>query len=79
MKERIPAEVFHPGEFLNDELEARNWTQSEFAEIIRRPARLVNEIVMGKKIITTETARELGAALGTSPQYWLNLQIAYDL
>src|SRR5437899_197673 len=34
---------------------------------------------MGKKIITTETARELAAALGTSPQYWLNLQTAYDL
>lgn len=79
MDERIPAEVFPPGEFLSDELEARRWTQSEFAEIIRRPIRVVNEIVMGKKAITTETAREFSAAFGTSPQYWLNLQTAYDL
>jgi HTH-type transcriptional regulator / antitoxin HigA len=79
MNERILAEVFPPGEFLNDELEARGWTQSEFAEIIRRPVKAVNEIIMGKKGVTIETARELAAALGTSPQYWLNLQTAYDL
>ena len=79
MNERIPAEVFPPGEFLNDEIEARGWTQYEFAEIIRRPVKVVNEIIMGKKGVTIETARELSAALGTSPQYWLNLQTAYDL
>ena len=43
MSERIPAEVFPPGEFLADELEARGWTQVEFAEIIRRPPEVVNE------------------------------------
>lgn len=79
MNERIPAEVFPPGEFLADEIVERNWTQSEFAEIIRRPIRVVNEIISGKKAITPDTARELAAALGTSPQYWLNLQTAYDL
>lgn len=79
MNERIPAEVFPPGEYLADELEARNWTQSEFSEIIRRPVKVVNEIISGKKAITTDTARELAAAIGTSPQYWLNLQTAYDL
>ena len=79
MAERIPAEVFPPGEFLADELEARGWTQSEFAEIIRRPIKVVNEIIAGKKAITTDTAREFSAAFGTSPQYWMNLQTAYDL
>lgn len=79
MAERIPAEVFPPGEFLADELEARGWTQSEFAEIIRRPKKVVNEIIAAKKAITTDTAREFSAALGTSPQYWMNLQTAYDL
>ena len=79
MEERIPAEVFPPGEFLADELEARGWTQSEFAGIIRRPAKLVNEIIAGRKTITPETARELAAALGTSPQFWLNLENAYQL
>jgi len=77
--ERRPAEVFHPGEHLSDELIARGWTQTEFAEIIGRPIRLVNEIVNGKRGITPETAREFGAALGTSPEFWMNLDIAYHL
>lgn len=79
MTERIPAEVFPPGEFLADELKERGWTQTEFAEIIRRPNKLVNEIIAGKKSVTPETAREFAAALGTSPQYWLNLESAYQL
>ena len=79
MSERIPAEVFPPGEFLADELRERGWTQSEFAEIVRRPIKRVNEIIAGKKSITPETAREFAAALGTSPQYWLNLESAYQL
>lgn len=79
MRERIPAEVFPPGEFLADELDERGWTQTEFAEIVRRPLKTVNEIIAGKKSITPETAREFAAALGTSPQYWLNLESAYQL
>lgn len=79
MTERIPAEVFPPGEFLADELEERGWTQTEFAEIIRRPVKVVNEIIAGKKSIIPETAREFAAALGTSPQFWLNLESAYQL
>ncbi|MCJ7624418.1 MAG: HigA family addiction module antitoxin [Anaerolineaceae bacterium] len=79
METRRPAEVFHPGEHLLDELNARGWTQVEFADILGRPYQLVNEIINGKKGITSETARELGAALGTSAEYWMNLNIAYDL
>ncbi len=73
------AEVFPPGEFLRDELEARGWTQTEFAEILGRPVRLVNEIIAGKRGITPETAKELGAALGTSAMLWLNLEASYRL
>jgi HTH-type transcriptional regulator / antitoxin HigA len=79
MKMRVPAEVFQPGEFLADEINARGWTQVEFAEIIRRPTKVVNEIIAGKKAITVDTALELAAALGTSAEYWLNLQTAYHL
>lgn len=79
MTERRPAEVFHPGEYLLDELNARNWSQAEFAEIINRPYRLVNEIVNGKRGISPETARELGAAFGTSAKVWMNLDTAYNL
>jgi HTH-type transcriptional regulator/antitoxin HigA len=79
MADRIPAEVFPPGEFLRDELEARGWTQTEFAEIIGRPQRVVNELITGKRGITPETARELAAALGPSAQFWMNLDAAYQL
>jgi HTH-type transcriptional regulator / antitoxin HigA len=79
MADRIPAEVFPPGELLRDELEARGWTQTEFAEIIGRPPRVVNELIAGKRGVTPETARELAAALGTSAQLWMNLESAYQL
>ena len=46
------AEIFPPGEFLREELEARNWSQTELAEIMGRPVRLINEIIAGKKAIT---------------------------
>jgi HTH-type transcriptional regulator / antitoxin HigA len=79
MTERVPAEVFPPGEYLRDELEARGWTQAEFAEIIGRPARLVNEIISGKRGISPATAKEIGAALDTSAIFWLNLEATYQL
>jgi HTH-type transcriptional regulator/antitoxin HigA len=74
-----PAEVFHPGEILRDELEARGWTQRDFARIVDRPLQAVNEIVLGKKRITAETAKAIGVALGTGPRIWINLQTTYDL
>lgn len=76
---RSAAETFPPGEFLRDELDARGWTQSDFADILGRPIQLVNEIVLGKRTITPETAQGLANALGTSPQLWLNLESAYQL
>lgn len=79
MGARIPVEVFPPGEFLKDELEARGWTQTEFAEIIGKDARLVSEVISGKRSITPETAIALGAALGTSPELWMNLEGQYQL
>lgn len=79
VEELMPAKVFHPGVHLRDELEALGWSQVEFAEIIGRPVRLVNEIVNGKRGISAKTARELGAALGTSPEFWMRLDTSYQL
>ena len=73
------AEVFAPGEFLKDELEARGWTQAVLGEIMGRPTRLVNELVCGKRAITPETAIQLAEALGTSPDMWMNLESQYQL
>ena len=74
-----PAQVFPPGEFVREELEARGWTQADLASVIGRPVQLVNLIVTAKKAITPRTAGELAAAFGTSPELWLNLQSAYAL
>jgi HTH-type transcriptional regulator/antitoxin HigA len=74
----IPAAVFHPGEFLRDELDERGWAIAEFAEIIGRPVQAVPEIINGRPSITPETAAEVGHALGTSAALWLNLQTAYQ-
>lgn len=74
-----PAEVFPPGETLRDELEERGWTQAEFAEILGRPQSRINEILNGKRGITPDLARDLAAALGTSPEFWLNLESVYQL
>lgn len=79
MSERIAAEVFPSGEYLRDELEARGWTQLEFARILGRPAQLINEILTGQEEITPEMAHDLANALGTSPELWLNLEVAFRL
>jgi HTH-type transcriptional regulator/antitoxin HigA len=74
-----PVEAFPVGEHLLEELELRGWTQAEFAEILGRPAQVISEIVSGKKEITRESAAQIAAALGTSPEYWLNYQDQYHL
>ena len=75
----IAAEIFPPGDFLKEELEARGWSQTELAEIIGRPPRLVNEIISGRRAITPETAVQLGDSLGTSAELWMNLESQYQL
>jgi addiction module HigA family antidote len=74
-----PARVPTPGRILSRELEARGWTQKDLAEIIDRPVQTINEIIRGSKQITPETAIELSHALGTSPEFWTNLEAKYRL
>jgi|SRR5581483_668938 len=80
MNLRVPAEVFPPGEFLKEELDARGWSQAELADILGRSPRVISEIISAKRAITPETAKGLAAALeGTNPQTWMNLETAYQL
>lgn len=79
MNARVPAEVFPPGEFLREELEAREWSQQELADILDRPPRLISELIAGKRAITPETARGLAEAFGMSAEYWMNLESQYQL
>jgi XRE family plasmid maintenance system antidote protein len=71
------AELFPVGEFLVDELEARSWSQEEFARLMGRPVEFVAEIISGERKLTDQTAAEIGKALGTSAELWLNLQNDY--
>ncbi len=78
-KEVVAAEVFPAGSFLREELDERGWSDAEFAQILGRPAQAVSEIINGKKEITAETAVAIADALGTSAEYWLNLQSAFRI
>lgn len=71
--------VFHPGKHLLDELNARGWSQVEFAWIVGRPVSVINKIVNGRKGITPDTANQFAAAFGTSAEIWMKLQTVYDL
>src|SRR5258708_1117043 len=73
------AEVFPPGEFIKEELEARDWTQDELAEILGRHRAVISAIVNAKREISADLARDLGTAFGTSAQYWMNLETSYRL
>ena len=67
------------GEILREELEARGWSQKELAEKISRPYQAVNEIIRGRKQITAATALSLSSVLGTSAEFWMNLESNYRL
>jgi addiction module HigA family antidote len=70
----------HPGEVLLEEfLSPMGISQNALARAAGVPPRRLNEIVLGKRSITADTAIRLAAALGTSEQFWLGLQAEYDL
>ena len=70
----------HPREILQQEfLKPMNLSQNRLALDIRVPARRINEIVHGKRRITADTALRLARYFKMSPQFWLGLQMDYDL
>ncbi len=70
----------HPGEVLLEEiLKPMGLSQNRLAMGLGVPARRINEIVLGKRRISADTALRLGRYLGMSPQFWLGLQMDYDL
>ena len=76
-KNGLPA--IHPGEFLRETLEELALTQVSFADAIGVSAMRVSHVLKGDRPVTAELALRIGRALGQTPQYWLNLQTAYDL
>jgi addiction module HigA family antidote len=71
--------AIHPGEILAEELAEIGVTPTELARQLHVPANRVTQIVQGKRAITGDTALRLGHWFGTSAQFWLNLQSAYDI
>jgi addiction module HigA family antidote len=69
----------HPGEFLREILEERRLSQAHFARVIGESPMRISHVVRGTRPVTAELALLFGRAFGQSPQYWLNLQAAYDL
>ena len=72
--------IVHPGEILLEEfLEPLEISQYRLAKDISVPARRVNEIVLGKRSVTADTALRFALYFKTSPEFWMNLQTYYDL
>ena len=70
----------HPGEVLRTEfLEPLGLSQNKLAQALCVPARRINEIVLGKRKITANTALRLARYFKMSPQFWLGLQMDYEL
>ena len=70
----------HPGEVLLEEfLKPMAISQNALARAIGVPPRRINEIVLGKRAVSADTALRLARALGTSEQFWMGLQADYDL
>ena len=75
---RLP--LVHPGKILRDEfLTPMRISVYELANAIKVPRSRANDIVLGRRGITTDTAMRLGRYFGMSPEFWINLQARYDL
>lgn len=69
----------HPGSILAEELETVGITPTELARQLAVPPNRITQIIAGKRAVTGDTALRLGHWFGTSAQFWLNLQTAYDI
>lgn len=77
MKNNLPP--IHPGEFLKEIIDELGISQAEFARSIGLSPMRITHVVKGQRPVTAEMALLFGRAFGQSPQYWINLQAAYDL
>lgn len=70
----------HPGQFLRDEfLEPLGLSVYALARALNVPRPRLNEVVRGRRAVSTDTALRLARYFGTSPEFWVNLQVRYDL
>lgn len=69
----------HPGDVLKEELEVRGISQKKFAEALSLPYTQLNEILNGKRPVTTDFALMMEAALGINPELLINMQARYNM
>ena len=69
----------HPGEYIREALADLGLTQTALAQALGVSAMRISHLVREERPVTAEMALRLGQAFGQSPQYWLNLQVDYDL
>lgn len=80
MEERKKLSPVHPGEILQHEfIELMGLSQNKLAQQLHVPASRINEIILGKRSITADIALRLARYFNNSPQFWLGLQMDYDL
>lgn len=73
------AKKFGPGYFIKEQMEYRQWTQDDLAEVMGLTLKHINKILQDQQAITLETAKILAEIFDTTPQYWLNLDAHYRL
>ena len=69
----------HPGEVLRDEIEALDMSANALAQELDVPPNRITAILNGQRGVTADTALRLSRYLGTTPEFWLNLQKTYEL
>ncbi len=69
----------HPGDVLKEELETRGISQKKFSELLSIPYTQLNEILNGKRAVTTDFALMVEAALGINPELLINMQSRYNM
>jgi len=69
----------HPGEVLQDEIEALEMSASAFAAALDVPANRITAVLNGERAITADTALRLSRYMRTSAEFWMNLQKTYEL
>ncbi len=78
MADRAPAEIFPPGDYIREEMEARDWLQQDLADVLGKSLPGINELLTGKRAVTPDTAQLLEQALGIDATTWLRLEAIWQ-
>ena len=79
MERFISAEPFPPGEYIQEEMEARGWGQEDLAQVLGISRRQIANLLSGASALTPDVAVALGQAFKQDPVTWMNLQVTYEL